>query len=94
MNEEFRYIKRAKIKPDDQGTGSTRKILIDDSGSHEFSKFVRLEIARNEASGGYYLFHVCEDGSGTDTWHGTLEEALDEAESEYGVCPKDWQDIA
>jgi hypothetical protein len=71
-----------------------RKILIDDSGSHEFSRFVRLEIARNGANGGYYLFHVAASGGATDTWHATVEEALDEAGAEYGVSRKDWQDIA
>jgi hypothetical protein len=71
-----------------------RKVLIDDSGSHEWSKFVLLEIARNGTGGGYYLFHISADGSGTDTWHDTIEDAIGEAEAEYGVSREDWQDIA
>ena len=94
MDEGFKFIKRAEIRPDHQGPGSVRKVLIDDSGSHEWSKFVRLEIARNGADGGYYLFHVSADGTGTDTWHDTIEDALEEAEAEYGVSRDDWQDIA
>jgi hypothetical protein len=62
---------------------SVQEVLIDETGSHDFShsKFVRLEIARNGADGGYYLFHICADGNGTDTWHATINEALEEADS-------------
>lgn len=31
--------------------------------------------------------------TGTDTSHGSMEEALDQAEQEVGVARKDWQDI-
>src|SRR5579862_5599327 len=79
MIQDFTFIKRAEIKTDCQGPGTVRKILIDGAGSHEFSRFVRLEIARSGANGGYYLFHISADGSGTDTWHGTVEEAIEEA---------------
>ena len=93
MDQEFTFIKRAEINPDRQGTISVKHVLIDSTGPHPFSTFVRLEIARNGSDGGYYLFHVCADGSGTDTWHATLEEALDQAEAEFGVTTEDWQDI-
>ncbi len=93
MDEDFRYVKRAEIPPDHQGPGTTEKVLIDNLGTHHFSKFVRLEIARNGANGGYYLFHISADGSGTDTWHGNIEQALDAAEAEYGVSREHWQDF-
>jgi hypothetical protein len=94
MDEDFKITKRAEISAEHQGPGSVRKVLIDDFGSHEWSKFVRLEIARNGTDGGFYLFHIAADGSGTDTWHDTIEQALDEAEAEYRVSGEDWQDIA
>jgi hypothetical protein len=91
--DDFRFLKRADIKPENQSSGSSRKILIDDSGSHEFMRIVRLEIARNGSDGGYYLFHVSANGRGTDTWHETLEGAQYEAEADYGVNRSDWLDI-
>jgi len=93
MNEDFRYIKRAEIHPDRQGPGTTEKTLIDNLGTHSFSKFIRLEIARNGENGGYYLFHIAADGSGTDTWHGNIEDALDAASEDYGVSREDWRDF-
>lgn len=94
MDQEFEYIKCAEIKLGQQGPGIVRKVLIDDSGPHEFSRYVRLELARNGSDGGYYLFHVSSDGRGTDTWHSTIWEAFGEAEAEYGVTREDWKDIA
>jgi hypothetical protein len=91
--QDFKFIKRAEIAPERQGPGSVHKVLIDESSSHHFSKFVRLEIARNGLDGGYYLFHISPDGKGTDTWHATLDEALDDAQSEYGVGQADWHDF-
>jgi hypothetical protein len=91
----FKVISRADVRPEHQGPGTVKKVLIDESGSHDFSKakFVRLEIIKYGADGGYYLMHICADGSGTDTWHATLDELLDEAEFEYGVLRTDWHDI-
>jgi hypothetical protein len=93
VDDEFKFIKRAEIRPEHQGPGSTEKTLIDDSGAHRFNRFVRLEIARNGVSGGYYLFHISADGSGTDTWHATIEDAFGRAEEEYGVRRDEWRDI-
>jgi hypothetical protein len=92
MSEDFKCLRRAEIRLDRQQPGSVRKILIDSSGSREFPKFVRLEVFR-DGSGGYYLFHISADGFGTDTRHGSLDEVLDEAEAEYGVGRKAWQEI-
>jgi hypothetical protein len=93
VDEEFKLIRRADIRIDQQGPGTVLKILIDDTGSHRFSQVVRLEIARNGANGSYYVFHITADGKGTDTWHDTLVETLDEAEAEYGVTREAWEDI-
>ena len=75
------------------GAGDNGKTLIDNLGTHSFSKLIRLEIARNGENGGYYLFHISADGSRTDTWHGSVEDALDAAEEEYGVRREDWRDF-
>jgi hypothetical protein len=93
MDEDFRFMKRAEIHPDRQGPGATERYLIDNHGSHGFSKFIRLEIARDGENGGYYLFHIAADGSRTDTWHGNIEDALDAAAEEYGVSREDWRNF-
>jgi hypothetical protein len=50
---------------------------------------VRLEIV--EATGGVYLFHFDAEGQNRiDTWHGTVEEALDQAAFEYGLGRDAW----
>ena len=39
---------------------------------------------------GCYLFHICADGQGTDTWHESTGEAVDQAQWEFGVRPDEW----
>ena len=51
MDQDFTFLKRAEINPDRQGTISVKHVLIDSTGPHPFSTFVRLEIARNGADG-------------------------------------------
>jgi hypothetical protein len=52
--------------------------------------FIRLEIATYGEEAGFYLLHLCSDGRGTDTWHATLDDALYQAEFEFGVKPDEW----
>jgi hypothetical protein len=54
---------------------------------------VRLEIANDPADSGYYLLHIAEDGSIADTHHGTLGEALHQAEWEFGVQVEEWETV-
>ena len=75
MDREFKCLKRAEIKPENRSLGLVTHTLIDHAGPHEFPEFARLEIARFGQDSGYYLLHICADGSGTDTWHQTLEDA-------------------
>jgi hypothetical protein len=36
--------------------------------------------------------HICADGTGTDTWHESLEDAMHQADFEFGVQPDEWLD--
>jgi hypothetical protein len=92
MGDEFKWLMRANVKPGKQGPGSTKKVLIDESGSHEVLHVVRLEIA-SYGPDNFYLFHVPAEGTATETLHETLEDALDEAEADYGVGRADWRGI-
>jgi len=86
----LKCLKRAEIKPENRSLGAVTHTLIDDSGPHQFPEFVRLEIATDGS--GFYLFHVCADGSGTDTWHQTLQDALHQAEHEFNVGLNEWHE--
>jgi hypothetical protein len=51
---------------------------------------VRIEIT--DLGGGFELLYEATDGSGwSDTWHPTLEEAMEVAEEDFGVHRREWQ---
>lgn len=54
---------------------------------------VRLEIVRNED--GFFLESASSNPHfpAGDTWHATLEEALEQAESAFGVKASEWQAV-
>ena len=68
----------------------TRHTISDTSGKRAFPPFIELVIAADPGETGCYLFHVCADGQVADTWHQSIDEALGQAEWEFGVQPKDW----
>ena len=70
--------------------GRTRHSIRDANGHRDFPSLVRLEIAKYVGDDGYYLFHIAEDGSIADTHHATVDEAVDQAEWEFGVQPGEW----
>lgn len=91
--DQFKWLKRADIKPENRSLGVTKHTLIDGSGPHSFPEFVRLEIASYGPDQGFYLMHVCADGTGTDTWHETLDDAFHQAEVEFMVSRSEWEDF-
>jgi hypothetical protein len=53
--------------------------------------FYGLAICKYENGGGYYLFYCNEDWETiTDTWHETMEDAMEQAEFEYTNTKTDW----
>ena len=47
-----------------------------------------------ELDEGHFLFRFASDGSdGGDTWHESLEHALEQAEFEYGLSEDAWKTI-
>jgi len=70
---------------------SLTKHTTSDAGSQrDFPPFVELAIAGCPGGKSCYLFHVCADGQVADTWHETVEGALNQAEWEFGVKPQEW----
>lgn len=75
--------------------GRTKHTLVDAKGARPFPPFTSLVITRSllPNENGYYLEHLCADGLGTDTWHQSLEDALYQAEWEFGVQPSEWVEV-
>jgi hypothetical protein len=85
----MRTLRRVTLGPHHHA-GLTKHTIRDTDGEQRFPPFVSLEIASYDGEASCYLFHICGDGQVADTWHQTLDEALDQAEQEFGVRPEEW----
>jgi hypothetical protein len=68
----------------------TNHTLSDAQGVRNFPPFVELVIAAYPGETSCYLFHICAHGQMADTWHEVIEDALHQAEWEFGVKPEEW----
>ena len=72
-------------------TGATRHVVSGKAsdGAHA------LRIVRYGVEAGFYLLYLDETGGEiTDTWHESLDDAMHQAEFEFGVKPADWAILA
>lgn len=60
------------------------------SNGKEFPPFNSLVICQSPDGAGYFLMHICENGQAADTWHENLEDAMHQAEWEFGVQAEEW----
>jgi hypothetical protein len=90
MDQQAQLHWRSEIRPENRRLGVVNHTLITESGSGTFSDFVRLEIVSYGSDTGFYLLHLCADGTGTDTWHQTIDDAFEQAELEFHVSHEDW----
>jgi hypothetical protein len=60
----------------------------------DFQPFVSLEIVQYPNETSCYLFHIAADGNIADTWHESIEDALQQAEFEFGVQACEWTDVS
>ena len=79
-----------KLGPHHYRPGRTKHQLVVPNGADEFPPFVALTIARFQGDNGFYLLDEPQSGMGTDTWHQSLEDALHQAEYEFGVTRSEW----
>jgi hypothetical protein len=86
-------IKKVTLKAHHLSPGRATHTLADSAGLRSFPTFTSLAIAQYAGEPGYYLVHICDDNLQTDTWHNTLEDALHQAEWEFGVQPAEWTDV-
>jgi|SRR5581483_1890019 len=85
--------KKVQLGPQHFTPGRTKHTIRDERGVREFPCFVSLEIASYPGEESCYLFHICESGEGTDTWHESSEEAMEQARYEFGVERSEWTDV-
>jgi hypothetical protein len=87
----WKFLLRLTLQPHHVPTGNTRhKLGSPDGRQQDFQPFVRLEIAQYEGDSGFYLLYYPKTGHGTDTWHLSLEDAMHQAEYEFGVKAEEW----
>jgi hypothetical protein len=83
-------LMRVKLEAHHLHPGKTVHWLVDEKGKRPFPPFVSLAIAQYEGDADFYLLHECKDHFGTDTCHTSLEDALHQAEFEFGVIRDEW----
>jgi hypothetical protein len=50
-----------------------------------------LRIVKYEDAPGYYLFYCNENGTEmSDTYHDSIQQAMEQAKSEFNVLPNEW----
>ncbi len=88
---EFTSLFRVELSEHHHRPGRTKHRLSDASGLRDFPPFKALEICSSFDDGGYYLMYEPEIGHGTDTWHQSLDDAMHQAEWEFGVARDEWK---
>lgn len=86
----FRSLYRVELAPHHHRPGRTKHTLSDSAGIRDFPPFKALEICSTAPDEGFYLMYEPEHGTGTDTWHQTLDDAFHQAEWEFGVARNEW----
>jgi hypothetical protein len=86
----YRALKRVRLTGAHTETGNT----VHFSGVEKLAKPAVLEVGQYGDDSGFYLFYI--DGAGetqNDTYHDTLDHALEQARFEFNVAPDEWQDV-
>jgi hypothetical protein len=82
-------LRRLTLAARHRRTGNTRHY----GPPGELPPPVELQIVRYSDALGYYLFYMNEEGvEQSDTWHETMDGAMDQAEFEFKVRRNDWSD--
>lgn len=80
-------LRRIKLDSPHEPTGKTRHYI----GDRELPAPNELQIVKYPDDAGYYLLYLGEGGSElTDTYHDSVEKAIEQAEWEFQVKPDEW----
>ena len=81
-------LQRVVLTTSHRPTGKTRHRR----GEELIPPPAQLAIVRYRTDPGYYLLYLDERGEElTDTYHETVEKAMDQADWEFGVKPDEWE---
>lgn len=89
-------LRFAVVDGDVRPTGATKHLyatIVDGElvPGRPMASFAALVIVRYKSDAGYYLIYLNDAGEEmTDTWHETLEDALNQAEHEYEGIASKW----
>lgn len=87
---DFQFLKRVRLSPDHQPTGRTQHFY----DNQPVPIPVELRIVRYSSDPGYYLFYCDDSGSEmTDTYHDSIQEAMEQANWEFNIEARDWEDV-
>jgi hypothetical protein len=84
---DYIVLRKTTLSNQQKTAGRTRHIVM----GTELPAPAALEVAKYPDDPGYYLFYLDDLGCQmSDTYHSSLEEALDQAKWEFGVDLQDW----
>jgi hypothetical protein len=66
--------------------------ITDSQAKRSIPPSVSLVIVQYPDAAGYSLLHLCKNGQVADTWHGSIDDALHQAEYEFDLKPDEWTD--
>jgi len=83
-------LSKVRLGPAHKPTGRTRHYL----GDQELAPPSELQVVTYAEEPGYYLLYIDADGRElTDTYHDSLEIALQQAEWEFQVKQHEWEAV-
>ena len=62
------------------------KILVD---SEDKIRWLVIQSDENDTKG-YFIYYHISDNNAFDTWHKSLDEAYQAAQTQYGIIKEDW----
>jgi hypothetical protein len=85
-------IKKVALNEGHLRPGRAKHTIKDSTGTREFPPFISRAIIQFPGHPCCYLMYICEDCGYADTYHESIEDAVNEAEWEFGVRPEEWAD--
>jgi len=83
-------IKKVALNERHLRPGRTKHTIKDSTGTREFPPFTSLAMVQYPGHACCYLMHICEDGGYADTYHESIDDAVSQAEWEFGAGPEEW----
>jgi hypothetical protein len=89
MTSNYRILKTVRLNELHRPTDFACRHTIN-GDPKDLNDVVQLQIQGDPMGGDVLLLYEFADGSGTDTWHEDMEDAIKSAELQYNAKPSDW----